>query len=192
MDVIYLNGPSSAGKTSLARALQSLLPGYYLHIGIDMLIEMMPEKANRWSAPEPCDGFTWQAVRLPTGDLGMRVRVGPYGSQIAGAFHAVVATLLSTGHRLIIDDVANGISEVQIWLDELRHYAICTVGVVCALDELIKREATRGDRKTGSAAEQFYRVHTGVNYDLMVDTTHHTATQCANKVVEHIKHLPLV
>ncbi|MCB0092442.1 MAG: hypothetical protein KDE54_31355, partial [Caldilineaceae bacterium] len=42
MDVIYLNGPSSAGKTSLARALQSLLPGYYLHIGIDMLIEMMP------------------------------------------------------------------------------------------------------------------------------------------------------
>ena len=33
--IIYLNGPSSSGKTTLAKALQESLEEPYLHIGID-------------------------------------------------------------------------------------------------------------------------------------------------------------
>ena len=36
--VIILNGGSSAGKTTLGRALQSAIPGPWLLLGIDLLI----------------------------------------------------------------------------------------------------------------------------------------------------------
>ena len=45
--VIYLNGPSSSGKTTLAGALQEALDGMWLHVGIDKMISMMPLK-YRW------------------------------------------------------------------------------------------------------------------------------------------------
>ncbi|MGB7995979.1 MAG: hypothetical protein WCF45_07595, partial [Photobacterium halotolerans] len=36
-----------AGKSSIARELQHCLNDYYLHLGIDTFIAMMPEKSNR-------------------------------------------------------------------------------------------------------------------------------------------------
>jgi chloramphenicol 3-O phosphotransferase len=48
MKVIYLNGASSSGKTSLSKKLQDILPDNYLHIGIDTLISMMPQKTNNF------------------------------------------------------------------------------------------------------------------------------------------------
>jgi len=41
--VIYLNGPSSSGKTELAKALQEALDKPFLHVGIDKVIGMMPK-----------------------------------------------------------------------------------------------------------------------------------------------------
>ena len=41
--IIYLNGPSSAGKSTIARALQERLPEPYLHVSIDALIEQWDE-----------------------------------------------------------------------------------------------------------------------------------------------------
>ena len=45
--VIILNGGSSAGKTTLARALQSALPGPWLLLGIDLFIwTLRPDLVN--------------------------------------------------------------------------------------------------------------------------------------------------
>ncbi len=46
--IIYINGPSSSGKTTLAKALQQEFDQPFLHIGIDRVIGMMPEKLNNW------------------------------------------------------------------------------------------------------------------------------------------------
>jgi chloramphenicol 3-O phosphotransferase len=186
VDAIYLNGASGAGKTSLARALQDQLPEYYLHIGIDRLIDMMPEKANSWDIPEPRDGFSWQEVCLPGGKPGMRVISGNYGKKIDQTYHDVVQLLLQKKHKLIIDDIADGDKDVQRWKNELRTYALLTVGVHCDLADLQHREAARGDRKSGSAAEQFYRVHQNARYDLTVDTSRHTPEQCGTKIIDHL------
>ena len=35
VQIIYLNGPSSSGKTTLAKALQHAFEEPFLHIGID-------------------------------------------------------------------------------------------------------------------------------------------------------------
>lgn len=46
--IIYINGPSSSGKTTLAQLLQQELDPPFLHIGIDRVIGMMPDKLNDW------------------------------------------------------------------------------------------------------------------------------------------------
>lgn len=52
--IIYLNGPSSCGKTTLAKSLQNAFSEPYLHIGIDKLIGFMPAKINNWEGgPAP-------------------------------------------------------------------------------------------------------------------------------------------
>lgn len=47
--IIYLNGPSSSGKTTLAKGLQQAFDELFLHIGIDKIISWMPEKVNDWT-----------------------------------------------------------------------------------------------------------------------------------------------
>lgn len=186
MHVIYLNGASSSGKSSIARELQKQLPDYYLYIEIDTFISMIPAKANRWDESEPCDGFTWKEVVLPTGDKGMRVQSGNYGKCVDSAFHTVVLALLKSGHKLIIDDVADGINEVAVWNNQLSEFQILRVGVKCSLPELQRREHNRQDRMNGSGPEQYYRVHEGVEYDLTVSTDAHSPEECALKIVSDI------
>jgi chloramphenicol 3-O phosphotransferase len=44
--VIVLNGGSSAGKSSIARALQDVLPGLWLTFGTDVLAEALPGRGD--------------------------------------------------------------------------------------------------------------------------------------------------
>lgn len=67
MNVIFLNGPSSSGKTCLARELQEQLSDYYLYFGVDAFITMMPAKSNCFEGTSKCDGFYWEDVALPNG-----------------------------------------------------------------------------------------------------------------------------
>lgn len=187
--VIYLNGPSSAGKTSISLQLQDILPENFLHIGIDTLIAMMPQRTNNFQTTAERTGFCWQRQDLPDGKQGMRITSGEYGRQINTSFHRVVASLLETGHHLIIDDVADGHKEVAIWERELAHCALIKVGVFCDLSVLQEREKIRGDRMQGSAAEQFYRVHQGVTYDLCLQTDSLSSAQCAKRIENHLAKL---
>jgi|GEM_PF-3541636 len=52
--VIFLNGVSSAGKTSIAKVLQRLLPEPYLHVPLDSFEAMLPE---RYDESESFDGI---------------------------------------------------------------------------------------------------------------------------------------
>ncbi len=185
MKIIYLNGPSSSGKTSICRELQSILPEHYLLIGIDLLINMMPERSNSWSTTES-KGFSWKEVSLPNGKTGMRITSGPHAKKINDSYHAVVHALLKSGQNLIVDDVGDGINDLQIWIDELKDHSLTTVGVFCSLEELARREVARQDRMIGSAAEQFYRVHNGINYDITVHSDKLSPRECANQIAKRL------
>jgi chloramphenicol 3-O phosphotransferase len=43
--IVLLNGTSSSGKTTLAKALQRAMPTPYLHLGIDTVVFALP---GRW------------------------------------------------------------------------------------------------------------------------------------------------
>lgn len=67
MQIIYINGPSSSGKTTLAQALQQELEVPFLHISIDRIIGMMPNKLNNWEGGPAPLGFSWKPAFDETG-----------------------------------------------------------------------------------------------------------------------------
>ena len=89
-----LNGGSSSGKTSIARCLQGLLPGSWLKLGVDDLIEAMPGKRDQR------DLITF------TPDGG--VSVGPGFRRLEAAWAAGMAAMARAGVGVIVDDVFLG------------------------------------------------------------------------------------
>ena len=181
-DIIYLNGPSSAGKTTLSRALQERLPEPYLYLSIDALIEMMPANVNDWSGERDAVGYSFQQVLDEGGRTAYRVVAGEYGAKISPAFRAMVLALARSGLKLIIDDIAFGEEPAQLWRECLRNFATLWVGVTASAETLFAREAARGDRLIGSARDQLARVHRGVAYDLFLDTTDLSINEAAERI----------
>lgn len=186
MDILFLNGASSAGKTSIVKALQNILPEPYLHIGIDKFLGMMPEHCNDWTGETVQDGFYWQDVRLDDGSNAYRITAGGYGVKINRAYRSTCANLANDGLKLIIDDVTNGIEEFLIWKQLLKPYKTLYIGVLCDIETLKIREKQRGNRKIGTAIEQFFRVHSGIEYDLTVNTTNRCAKNCAKLIMDRM------
>ena len=186
MDLIFLNGPSSAGKTSLARELQEQLDNYYLYFGIDAFIEMMPSRSNCLDGTLESDGFYWKNVELPNGEPGKLVVSGDYGRKIEASFRSAIKAILDSGVNLIVDNVVDGNREILIWKDLLSDYDCCYVGVNCSLKKLIEREKARDERVPGSAAEQYFRTHEGIEYDISVNTGEESVEACASRIISHI------
>jgi len=72
---------------------------------------------------------------------------------------------------------------------ELADERVWLVGVHCSLEELERRERLRGDRQPGLAREQQATIHTGVIYDIEVDTTSSTPEACALMIKSQLQEL---
>lgn len=181
--IIYLNGPSSAGKTTIAVASQERLAAPYLRVSLDNLIDAMPAKVNDWSGERAAPGYSFQTFDDDAGGTTYRVVAGPYGELIAPAFRAMTVALARSGLDLIIDDIAFGEEQVRPWRDCLREFPTFWVGITASVATLTAREQARGDRLGGSARDQLARVHVGVTYDLMLDTTALTIPAAVGRII---------
>lgn len=173
--VIYLNGPSSAGKSSLTLTLQQELSEPYLQIGIDTMIAMMPEKINNWTGKgEVPLGYSWSSECDENGTLIKTLSVGPYAQRMEPLLREIVRTLVGEGHNVIVDDVAFGKEEADAWHKALEDACVVWIGLYAPIEVLEEREKRRGDRIVGSARAQAALVHQGVRYDLEFDTSRTT------------------
>lgn len=169
--IIYLNGPSSVGKTTVARALQNELKTLFLVVGIDQVIDMMPAKANDWNEAADVPGFSPEPVEnVKQGFVGYRIHSGPFGERMVQALKDIVLALAKSNYSIIIDDVSIGKKEVDAWHNALKKFQVLWVGLTAPLNVLEQRERDRHDRKLGLARWQAEHVHVGVDYDLMIDT----------------------
>lgn len=182
IQIIYLNGPSSSGKTTLARALQHAFDDLFLHVGIDKIIGWMPEKVNDWMGGEASLGYSWKKNTDVSGNPIQELQIGPYAERIAKTFQEVVLVLIKMGHHLIIDDVSFGKKQVDEWKELLKDFSVLWIGVNAPLSILEQREKERGNRMVGSARGQFHKVHTGATYDLEIDTHHATLEENIHKI----------
>lgn len=171
IQIIYINGPSSSGKTTLAKALQQELEPLFLHIGIDRVIGMMPEKVNDWEGGPAPLGFSWKPAVDETGTPVHEIQAGPFGKKIVQTLKEIVLTLGRMGHYVIVDDVSFGKKEVDEWREALKGYKVLWVGIMTPLEVLEKRERERGNRMHGSARAQYFKTHQNVDYDIEFDTS---------------------
>ncbi len=96
MTVIFLNGTTSAGKTSLCAALQNLLPGAWLRIGIDDGFSFLGQRFHGHG-----DGY-W----FDTSPAGLvRLNLGPAALAALAAYRRAAAAMALGGADVIIDDV---------------------------------------------------------------------------------------
>ena len=174
VQVIVLNGGSSSGTTSVARALQDLLPEPHLLLGVDTLIEAMPSHPSRHDP----------AITV---DSDGTVRPGPAFRALEQAWYQGVASMARCGAPVIVDEVFLGGGHAQARLrDTLSGLSVLWVAVHCDPAVAAAREASRADRDAGMAAAQAESVHRGVDYDLHVDTTHTSPEQCARTIADRL------
>lgn len=172
--VIVLNGGSSSGKSSIARALQGVLPEIWLTFGTDVLAEALPGRGD-----DPRSGL----VLEPDGT----VTVKPEFRAVEAIWYQGLAVMASRGAFLILDEVflAGGAAQKRLQT-LLGHLDVLWVGVHCDPMVAANREAGRPDRVRGMAMTQAIAVHAGVVYDVEVDTTDRSAVTCARRIAEAI------
>lgn len=175
--IILLNGASSAGKTTLAKALQDALPTPYLVIGIDTMVFALPHRYLN-------DPAHWQEVYRYHYEDGQitGITTEPYGDRLVRGMHRAVAALAGSGLDVIVDHVLSepswrtDIDQAWAGLDVLR------VGVLCPLHVAEERERARRSRTLGWARAHADVVHKNIHYDVTVDTSLAGPADCAKVI----------
>ena len=190
IEVIVLNGASSSGKTTLAVALQDVLEESWLVFGIDTLFGAIP------LALLDIDGAATIEVRpreheLRSGgiafDAAGDITVGVEFRRLEEAWLRGLATVAGSGVRLILDEVfLDGGASQERLRTAFSGRRLLWVGVRCDVAVATQRERDRGDRVVGMVERQSTRVHDGVYYDLVVDTTSRPSHELARQIAEHI------
>jgi chloramphenicol 3-O phosphotransferase len=154
--IVVLNGPSSAGKTTLAHAIRSRVGANSAAVSIDDFFGMVhPETVNNWKL----------------------------FSALSEAAFAAAAALATAGFVVIVDVVferrESYLSAERIFASHVRYY----VAVTCALETLEDREASRGNRRIGQARGQYERVLQDARYALRLDTSELAVRECVDRVL---------
>ncbi len=164
VDVVVLNGGSSAGKTSIGRCLQGLLPRPWLLLGVDNFIDVAP------------------SLLVSYGQQG-EVVLGDQWRALEAAWSIGVAAMARAGAGVIIDDVfLDGAVSQQRTSEYLEGLEVLWIGIHCAPEVAAARERARGDRPAGMAVGQAAAVHRGVVYDLLVDSSTASPRECASLI----------
>ncbi|AEW97840.1 hypothetical protein SCATT_54690 [Streptantibioticus cattleyicolor NRRL 8057 = DSM 46488] len=165
--IIFLNGTSSSGKTSIAQELLRILDDPFFHMPVDAFHAM---RTGRELAP---------------GDLPAVLRRTWMG------YHRAVAGMAAAGNNVVVDHVLSEPWRLRDCLSLFRPMDVVLVGVHCPREELERRERDRGDRPLGLAARQLDQVHRHGVYDIECDTGRFTPAQCAQHLKEFLADRPL-
>ncbi len=172
--VIVLNGGSSSGKSSISRALQELLPDIWLTFGVDTFIEALPNRGN-----SPRAGITYE----PDGTITF----SDEHRALERIWYTGLSTMARAGAHMILDEVllSGGAGQKRL-RSAFSDVDVSWVGVHCDPDVAAAREARRADRVEGMARQQASSVHSGVVYDLQVNTTTRSSEECAQNITSSL------
>ena len=157
--ILFLNGTSSSGKTSTAKAFQKLWPDPVIYASNDAFIYMFADHVLKKKE-------------------NLSKVIGP----ILTAFYRSLPNIAACGFPMVVDSVIEDEGWMRLCVENLADYDVLFVGVKCPLDELERRELARGDRHVGFARWQFERVHEFGAYDFELDTSKRTPEECAGQL----------
>ena len=160
--IVLLNGPSSSGKSTLAKALQAMLEKQrgksYAVVSIDDLMKCSPTETIYED-----DVF-----------------------EISGDLCACVREAMKTASGVIVDHVITSERIFRQFMETLSPYRIRLVHVTCPAEVLRRREQERGDRCPGSAEASAAYLYPKEHYDLTVDTGCASPDEAASRITARL------
>ncbi|MBO0728069.1 MAG: hypothetical protein J2P57_02345, partial [Acidimicrobiaceae bacterium] len=104
--------------------------------------------------------------------------------QVQTSWYEGLAAIARAGTGVIADEVFLDGRDSQARLRAaLQGLAVLWVGVHCDAQIAEARELRRPDRTEGMARDQTERVHEGVHYDIVVDTSDTSTAECASLIL---------
>ena len=161
--IIFLNGVTSTGKTSIVEALQARRDVFFYVVANDLFEEMVGEEYLRENY--------WKYL----------------GEVIIMMYHT--AKLFSDmGKNVIIDGILverEGVAPHYEQLREiLRDNPLDIVEVFCPLEICRQRNIARGDRYESQSEEQAALMAKNISYSFRVDTGKLSSEECADAIVK--------
>ena len=156
-DAILLNGPSSAGKSSIAKVLRQKLPDSEsaVILSLDDYLQM--------SAKEPIwEDDVFAVMPRMCEDISLALR---------------------EGKTVIIDHVITSARIYRALADAANGFQMKTVLVRCDVETLRRRETKRGDRCVGSAEASLQYLYPKTGYDLCVDSSEASPAALAEEII---------
>ena len=163
--IIWLNGVSSSGKSTLTIELQKRLSFPYFCIAMDTFTDIIaPWLSGNFNGID-ADELWYTAVK---------------------AMNHTIKLYSDLGLNVIVDHVVlnQDDGKEQRLHDEfikiLSDYPLILVQVTCSIDELKRREIERGNREIGSAEWQVNKgLYPSDGYAMIVDTSVNSTEVCA-------------
>lgn len=191
--IIFLNGTSSAGKTTLAHALQEKLAEPYQHVALDQFRDGLPDKFRGLNSPPETTGqrgLNVVPVVNADGNMFTEVRFGADGQKLLRGMRRAIATMADEGINIIIDDILLAPEFLSDYLEVMASRRLYLVGVRCPLEVIAEREAMRPGRFPGTAESHFDSCHAHGHYDVEVNTASQTPFACADAVISRLQQGP--
>lgn len=190
--VVVLNGMPRSGKSSIAKALQGATDRPWVNLGLDHHIRTLPAWLSPGAGLRP-----YAVAHAGSEEERERLRrVEDHVPRLYAAMYASAAAHARRGLDVVMDVGHHGAysRELTIWADclgELDGLTFLLVGVQCPLEVVWERRgATWGQRRgevdegVVAAVEQGQaRIHSGLDYDLVVDTSVMTPDECATAIL---------
>lgn len=164
--IIFLNGASSSGKSSIAEQLLLVLETPYFCMSVDVINGLRAKKR--------------------TGELEAD-QLRPVLTRARAGFHRAVAGMAHAGNDVVVDYILSEPWRLIDCLAVMSGLDVVLVGVHCERAELRRREIARGDRQIGQADGQLVEVHAHGRYDVECDSGVAGPRECALRIKDFLE-----
>jgi len=179
--VIFLMGVSSVGKSSVAKALIDKSKEEFIIVGFDHAVLQLDKKYWPGGSDEK-EGFYYKEIETENGVVPELCH-GNVGAQFLVKMMADIIQLAKSGQNIILDQVLSD-SEHEQLVTELKDCTFLSVGLKPPLEEVVKREKERGDRKVGIAKALYESFYSGKIFDIEIDTKAVSPDKSADLIIE--------
>ena len=161
--IIFLNGVTSSGKTSIVDALQARRDVFFYVVANDLFQEMVGEQY--------LEEDYWK-----------------YLSEVIIMMYHTAKLYSDLGKNVLIDGIIVEREEIRPHYAQLmeimKDSPLDIVEVYCPLDICRQRNIERGDRYESQSDEQAELMNKDIKYSLQVDTSKYSAEECAEQIVK--------
>lgn len=124
----------------------------------------------------------WFHRMLPAGVRAKDRSFNPVWTPLIYGYHRSVKAFAGQGINIIMDHILSKKDRVFDFLKTFKAFDVTLVGLVCDLEKLEKRERKRKNRERGLAKWQFNRIHSCLEYDILVDTGSYSIHECTSYI----------